>query len=92
VDLVTEGVVTLRQARERLRSAARAADLPRSDDGATRLARLLLAADVIHLLVGGAVNPAQRDGSVSWRQEVISGLVEDLRAHGKLVEIEGVGS
>lgn len=91
VDLVTEGVVTLRQARERLRSATRAADLPRSDDGATRLARLLLAADVIHLLVGQAVNPAQRDGARSWRQEVLGGLVQDLHTRGKVVEVEEVG-
>ncbi len=92
VDLVTEGVVTLRRARERLRGAASAADLPRAGDGATRLARLLLEADVVRFLVGMAVNPAQRDGAVSWRQEVIAGLAADLRAHGKIVSVEQVGN
>lgn len=91
VDLVTEGVVTLRRVHERLGRARCAADLPRTDDGATRLARLLLEVDVIRFLVGTAVNPAQRDGAVSWRQEVIARLVEDLRACGKVVEVEEIG-
>lgn len=88
VDLVTEGVVTLRQTQERLRGASRVADLSRANDGATRLARLLLEADVIRFLIGRAVNPAQRDGAVSWRQEAVAGLVESLRASGKIVSVE----
>lgn len=91
VDLVTEGVVTLRRTCERLQSAAQAAELPRANDGATRLARLLLAADVFRFLIGTAVNPAQRDGPASWRQEVLAELVEELRARGKVVEVEEVG-
>jgi hypothetical protein len=91
VDLVTEGVVTLRKARERLRGAAHAADLPRANDGATRLARLLLEADVIRFFIGTAVNPAQRDGAVSWRQEVIGKLLADLKARGKIVSVEYLG-
>lgn len=91
VDLVTEGVVTLRKTRERLNRARRAADLPRANDGATRLARLLLEADVIRFLIGTAVNPAQRDGGVSWRQEVVHNLIADLEARGKIVSVEYLG-
>jgi hypothetical protein len=91
VDLVTEGVVTLRKTRERLNRARRAADLPRANDGATRLARLLLEADVIRFLIGTAVNPAQRDGGVSWRQEVLINLVADLKVRGKIVSVEYLG-
>jgi len=91
VDLVTEGVVTLRKVCERIAGVQRARDLPRLDDGATRLARLLLEADVIHLIIGRAVNPAQTDGQVSWRQSVIEELLGDLRARGKIVSVEHVG-
>ena len=44
VDLVTEGRITLGRCRERLGAARDARDLPRTEDGATRLARTLLAA------------------------------------------------
>jgi hypothetical protein len=91
IDLVTEGVVTLRKARERLSQAQCPADLPRSSDGATRLARLLLETDVVHFLVGSAVNPAQKNGALSWRQEVIEQLIADLQARGKIVVVEDVG-
>jgi len=59
VHLVTEGLVTLGIARERVARAKQARDLPRQEDGATRLARVLLSADRVHLIVGLAVNPAQ---------------------------------
>ncbi|MBN1484586.1 MAG: hypothetical protein JXA37_07680 [Chloroflexia bacterium] len=91
VDLVTEGVVTLRRTRRLLAGARRARDLPRSNDGATRLARLLLAADVVRFVIGLAVNPAQMDGQVSWRQQVLEGLVTELRTGGKIVSVEYIG-
>jgi len=89
VDLVTEGAVTLGKARERIASVQRVRDLPRKDDGATRLARLLLTADKIRFLIGTAVNPAQRtpDGA-SWRCIAIDELIDDLRARGKIVIAE----
>ena len=57
--------MTLGKVRERMAGAQRVRDLPRKEDGATRLARLLLTADKIHFLVGLAVNPAQTTDS--WR-------------------------
>ncbi len=88
VDLVTEGVVTLRKTRERLAAARDARDLPRSEDGATRLARLLLEADVVHFLVGRAVNPAQQSDGVSWRQTAVEPVVHELKRRNKVVSVE----
>jgi hypothetical protein len=100
VELVTEGVVTMRVARERLKEtagrngggAARARDLLGRADGASRLAAVLLTADKVHFLAGMAVNPAQvsADGS-PLRREVIEELSADLRALGKFVSIEYYG-
>ena len=91
VDLVTEGLVTLGKARERMVEAKRVRDLPRRGDGATRLARALLAADRIHCIVGLAVNPAQAADAartVPLRRAVVEGLVHDLRARSRLVSVE----
>jgi len=91
VDLVTEGLVTLGRARERMIGARGLSDLPRGDDGATRLARALLQADQIHFIVGLAVNPQQTadaEGTVPLRQIVIEALVQELQARGKVVPVE----
>ncbi|HUV88486.1 MAG TPA: hypothetical protein VMY80_02445 [Anaerolineae bacterium] len=93
VGLVTEGLVTLEKARERLAKAKRVSDLPRGEDGATRLAHVLLAADKVHLIVGLAVNPAQAADvslAVPLRQVVIEQLVRDLKSRDKLVSLEYV--
>lgn len=94
IDLVTEGMVTMRAARRRLQEAQRPQDLPRQTDGATRLARLLWEADVIRFLVGLAVNPAQTAdaaGRVPLRRIVVEELAEELRRKGKVVQIKYLG-
>jgi len=90
VHLVTEGLITLSKTGERLAAARDARDLPRTEDGATRLARTLLAADSIHFIVGLAVNPQQADddASVPLRQAAAGKLMDDLEARGKLVSVE----
>ena len=91
VDLVTEGLVTMRLARRRLQEAGRLLDLPRKEDGATRLARLLWQADVIRFLVGQAVNPVQAAdaaGQVPLRRLVVEELAGELRKKGKVVSVE----
>jgi len=89
IDLITEGLVTMGKARERMAQAQRARDLPRKQDGATRLAKLLLLADKINFLVGLAVNPAQTTVSgVPLRRIVVEGLTNDLKARGKIVSVE----
>ena len=91
VDLVTEGLVTLGKARERMAGAKRVRDLPRGEDGATRLARALLAADKIHFIVGLAVNPQQAADAartIPLRQAVVEELMHDLKVRGRLVSVE----
>jgi hypothetical protein len=91
VHLVTEGLVTLRKARERMARVKRVRDLSRGQDGATRLARELLAADGIHFIVGLAVNPQQAADAahtIPLRQAVAEELMHDLKVRGKLVSVE----
>jgi len=95
VDLVTEGLVTLGKARERIAGVKRLRDLPRRRDGATRLAQVLLAVDKIYFIVGLAVNPAVAQAAaagvtrtVPLRQDVVEELVRDLKAQGKLISVE----
>ena len=91
VTLVTEGLVTLGKARERMAGAKRVRDLPRGEDGATRLARALLAADRVHFIVGIAVNPVQAtdaDGTIPLRRILIDDLAHDLKARDKIVSVE----
>ena len=97
VDLVTEGLVTLGKAQERIVEAKRARDLPGGRDGATRLARALLSADRVHFIVGLAINPAVGQAGtwvggriVPLRQVVVEALMQDLKARGRLVSVEYV--
>jgi hypothetical protein len=86
VSLVTEGLVTLREVRDR-----RLEIRDRRLDGATRLARALLAADKLHFIVGLAVNPQQVDESgVPQRKGVVEDVMRELEARGKLVSVEYV--
>ena len=89
VDLITEGAVTLGVARERLTQARRPRDLAGREDGASRLAKLLLEADKITIVEGQAVNPAQieRDGTL-LRTTAVAGLVDELKARGKIFAVE----
>lgn len=91
VHLVTEGLITLSKTRERLAAARDAREVPRAEDGATRLARALLAADKIQFIVGLAVNLAQAADAahtVPLRQAVVEELMHDLKARGKVVSDE----
>jgi hypothetical protein len=95
VDLVTEGWVTLGKARERLTGVQCVHNLPREEDGATRLARALLKADRIHFVVGLAVNPGLSTAvdtggvhSIPLRRAVVEELIRDLQGRGRLVSVE----
>ncbi|MDA8126524.1 MAG: SpoIIE family protein phosphatase [Deltaproteobacteria bacterium] len=93
LDLVTEGILTLGQTVELLSQAKTVDDLPRDDDAATRLARLLLAADDILLIIGTAINPNQVADIVrgeSMRMIYIRELIKDLKQRKKLVQVERV--
>jgi hypothetical protein len=93
VDLVTEGILTLGQAAEILRTSKTIYDLPKDDDASTRLARALLIADDIHLIVGTAINPNQVADIIRgepMRMVYIRELVQVLSAREKYVEVEKI--
>jgi len=93
INLVTEGILTLGQALEIMRSARTIHDLPRDNDAATRLARYLLEADAIHLIVGTAINPNQVADLIRgepMRMGYIRELVSDLNARNKIVTVERI--
>ncbi|MBC7224760.1 MAG: hypothetical protein H5T59_10895 [Anaerolineae bacterium] len=93
VDLVTEGIITLGLAVELLEQARTVRDLPRDDEAATRLARILLLADEVHLLVGTALNPNQVADLVRgepMRMIYVKELVRLLRERNKQVILERI--
>jgi len=76
-----------------MRGAKTIHDLPKDNDVATRLARCLLAADDIHLIVGTAINPNQVADLIRgepMRMVYIRELVADLKARNKIVTVERV--
>lgn len=95
IDLVTEGVLTIRGAVERLEriKAAKEMDFLYAEDGASKLARMLFE-DCTHIkmLVGRAINPAHQNpdfpNELSIKLNVLSQLEKVLTSLGKLVEIE----
>jgi hypothetical protein len=91
IDLVTEGVITLSKAMERIEGITQVGQLPHKPDGATELARILLAADRIHFIVGDAINPQQIADVVRgkpMRQVILESLIKELEEKGKLVTVE----
>jgi hypothetical protein len=93
INLVTEGILTIGQALEIMRSARTIHDLPRDNDAATRLARYFLEADYIHLIVGTAINPNQVADIIRgepMRMGYIRELVSDLNARNKIVTVERI--
>lgn len=87
LDLVTEGILTLSTTLRLLKEQS----LPPPDNGATRLASLLLQGDEIRFLVGRAVNPAHQNPrlpvALSLKQHVIEQLSQLLRSLGKRVVV-----
>lgn len=93
VDLVTEGILTLGQAIEVMRGVHSVDDLPKDQDAATRLARFLIAADDIHLVVGTAINPNQVADLIRgepMRMVYIRELVQELQRRNKQVTLERI--
>lgn len=88
IDLVTEGILTLGQTLQLLDEAETAHDLPAGDDAACRLARILLAADEVHLIIGTALNPNQVADLVRgepMRHVYVRELVQQLKSRKKNV-------
>ena len=93
IDLVTEGVLTLNAAADKLRAIS---ELKRStrQDGASLVARLLMNVDHVHIWAGGAVNPAHQNpllpSAMNIKLQVLGRLKTQLEALGKVVHIEWV--
>jgi len=87
LDLVTEGIVTLSKAVRKLANPEEAY----GKDGASRLARVLLDADHVELLVGKAVNPAHQNPnlpiSITLKEQVMQDIARILAELGKEVQI-----
>jgi hypothetical protein len=94
IDLVTEGILTLTQAHELLRSGARKDTIKFRIDGAAELVRLLLDVDHVHFIVGMAVNPAHQNpslpGQLGIKLAVVREMAEELKKRGIQVTIESL--
>lgn len=91
VGLVTEGIVTMHRALQLIRGVEFARELPPTNDGPTEVARALLNADSVKLMVGDAVNPMQVADVIqgqAFRQVLVEELTAELRRRGKVVEVE----
>lgn len=91
VDLVTEGVLTLNAVVERLNDVNFFRNKARKD-GASQLARLLLEADKITILAGGAINPAHQNPNfpfqINIKGQLLTKLTAVLENRGKQVQIQ----
>ncbi len=92
MDLVTEGILTLTQVRDLLRSQAERSTVQYRTDGAASLLRLLLDVDHTHFIVGQAVNPAHQNPDLPHqlgiRMAVVREIGEELRRRGMEVTFE----
>ena len=95
IDLVTEGVLTLQGAVEKLSRIKESKDIDflYGEDGASKLARLLYEdCTHIHLLVGQAINPAHQNPdfpqALSIKRNVMTRLEQVLISLGKIVVLE----
>lgn len=95
IDLVTEGVLTIRAAVERLERVKNSNDLQflYTEDGASKLARMLFEECThIKMLIGQAVNPAHQNPdfpeALSIKLNILKKLEAVLVSLGKIVTIE----
>lgn len=97
IDLVTEGVLTLQSAVEKLERVKQdgAIDFLEAQDGASMLARILLEECThIHMIIGRAINPAHQNPdfpqTLSIKLNMLYKLEKILIQLGKVVQVERV--
>lgn len=95
IDLVTEGVLTLKMVLGKLKQINLNADEPifNKKDGVSRLLKLLLEESThIHFWVGRAINPAHQNPDfpkeLSIKTNIIKDIVKELTLMGKLATLE----
>ena len=94
VNLVTEGIITISYALEKLRALYHGkgiGEVLTGKDGANLLARLLWESDEVHFLVGGAINPAHQNPELppglALKEQAISELTHCLEKAGREVHV-----
>jgi hypothetical protein len=92
VDLLTEGALTLNQVYNILDADPASFD---EESGVTQLIDFMRAADRVHFMIGGSLNPAAlhisfKQRGVLPRATIVPLLADKLRAQGKRVTIEPV--
>ena len=67
-------------------------DALQGEDGAARLARVLLGADRVHFVLGQAPVPERVTAplAVPGRQELVESLRQELESRGKVVSLEAL--
>ncbi|MCR4425551.1 MAG: serine/threonine-protein phosphatase [Firmicutes bacterium] len=83
MDLVTEGIITLSRTLERLsdfQKHGRATGSLGGEDGASRLARILMDADRVDFIVGQAVNPAHQNPDLPISTTLKGQVLDEIRA------------
>ena len=91
IDLVTEGIITISHALERMRRVCSQQELI-GEDEATQLAKALLASDKVTFLVGRAINPAHQNPSLpmnmALKLQIVKGMESLLKERGKDVRVQ----
>ena len=94
IDVVTEGILTLTQVNNLLKSGAERDDVKYENNGAAKMIRFLLDTDSINFIVGQAVNPAHQNPELPHqlgiRLAVVKEVADELRSRGKEVVLETV--
>lgn len=94
IDLVTEGVLTLKMVLERLKKIKSSCEEPifNKSDGVTKLLKLLIEDSThIHFWVGRAINPAHQNPDfprdLSIKTRIINEMIDVLKEMGKNVDL-----
>ncbi|MBN1671823.1 MAG: SpoIIE family protein phosphatase [Kiritimatiellae bacterium] len=92
IDVATEGILTLTQARRLLQAGVGMEECRFANDGASSLLRMMFEVDHVRFLVGQAVNPAHQNPDLPHQLEIRLAVVRDiaheLRGRGIDVDIE----
>jgi len=92
LDLVTEGMLTLAAALDHLRGNPRMHRLRFAMDGGSKLAKALLEADDVHLIIGRAINPGHQSPGVpaalALKHSIAGDIIARLKELGKKVEVD----
>lgn len=94
IDLVTEGVLTLKMVHDELKIINKSCIEPlfNKDDGVSRLLKLLIEDSThINFYLGHAINPAHQNPNfpveLSIKVKIVEGIIDELKTMGKIVKL-----